>query len=52
MHINKKNGVRYYIAEVDFSQAHYLNKYLSTGNEEFLKAIYQHWYNQKAQWGK
>jgi hypothetical protein len=51
MHINKKNGVRYYIAEMDFSQAHYLNKYLNTGNEEFLKAIYQHWYNQKAQWG-
>ncbi len=51
MQINKKNGVRYYIAEVDFSQAFYLNKYLNTGNEEFLKAIYQHWYNEKAQWG-
>lgn len=49
--INKKNGVRYYIAEMDFSQAFYLNKYLSTGNEDFLKAIYQHWYNQQAQWG-
>ncbi len=51
MQINKKNGVRYYIAEIDFSQAFYLNKYLNTGNEAFLKAIYQHWYNQQAQWG-
>jgi hypothetical protein len=51
MQINKKNGVRYYIAEIDFSQAFYLNKYLNTGNEEFLKAIYQHWYNEQAQWG-
>jgi hypothetical protein len=49
--INKKNRVRYYIAEIDFSQAYYLNKYLNTGNEEFLKAIYQHWYNEQAQWG-
>ncbi len=49
--INKKNGVRYYVAEVDFSQAHYINKYLSTGNEDFLKAIYQNWYNKQAQWG-
>ncbi len=49
--INKKNGVRYYVAEVDFSQAHYINKYLNTGNEDFLKAIYQNWYNKQAQWG-
>jgi hypothetical protein len=51
MQINKKNGVRYYIAEIDFSQAFYLNKYLNTGNEDFLKAIYQYWYNEQAQWG-
>ncbi|MFN0082764.1 MAG: hypothetical protein ACKVOM_09630 [Ferruginibacter sp.] len=49
--INKKNGVRYYVAEVDFSQAYYINKYLNTGNEDFLKAIYQHWYNEQAQRG-
>ncbi len=49
--INKKNGVRYYLAEVDFSQAYYINKYLNTGNEEFLKVIYEHWYNEQAQWG-
>jgi hypothetical protein len=49
--INKKTGVRYYLAEMDCSQAYYLNKYLNTGNEDFLKAIYQYWFNQKAQWG-
>ena len=49
--INKKNGVRYYLAEVDFSQAYYINKYLNTGNEDFLKTIYLRWYNQQAQWG-
>jgi len=49
--INKKTGLRYYLAEIDFSQAFYINKYLNTGNEAFLKTIYQRWYNEKAQWG-
>jgi len=49
--INKKNGVRYYLAEVDFSQAHYLNQYLNTGDETSLKAIYQNWFDERMQWG-
>lgn len=49
--INKKNGVRYYLAEIDCSQAHYINKYLNTGNEAYLKAIYQKWFDNRAQWG-
>ena len=49
--LNKKTGVRYYLAEMDASQAHYLNQYLVTGNEAFLKSIYEYWYNQQAQWG-
>ena len=49
--INKRNGVRYYIAEVDFSQAHYINNYLNTGNEDYIKPIYQRWYKEQAQWG-
>ncbi len=49
--INKKNGVRYYLAEVDFSQAHYLNEYLNTGDETSLKAIYQNWFDERMQWG-
>ncbi len=49
--LNQKTGVRYYIAEMDASQAHYLNQYLGTGNEAFLNSIYEYWYNQQAQWG-
>jgi len=49
--INKKTGLRIYLAEIDFSQAYYLNKYLTTGNEELLQSIYQYWYNQQLQWG-
>ena len=49
--INKKTGVRYYLAEVDFTQAHYINKYLNTGNEDFIKPIYEKWFENKAQWG-
>lgn len=49
--LNKKTGARYYLAEMDASQAHYLNQYLGTGNEAFLKGIYEYWYNQQAQWG-
>ena len=50
-HLHQKTGVRYYLAEMDVSQAYYLNQYLGTGNETFFKDIYQYWYNQKAQWG-
>jgi hypothetical protein len=49
--LNKKTGVRYYLAEIDFSQANCLNKYLNTGNEDYLKAIYQYWFDDRAQWG-
>jgi hypothetical protein len=49
--LNKKTGVRYYLAEIDFAQAHYLNQYLNTGNEDFLKSIYKYWFDTKAQWG-
>ncbi|MEO6820810.1 MAG: hypothetical protein ABI266_03760 [Ginsengibacter sp.] len=49
--INKKTGVRYYLAEIDFSQAYYLNQYLNTGDESLLKRIYQYWYKIEAQWG-
>ena len=49
--LNQKIAVRYYLAEMDVSQAYYLNQYLSTGNDKLLKNIYQYWYNQQAQWG-
>lgn len=49
--ISNKTGLRYYLAEIDFSQAFYLNKYLNTGNEDYLKNMYQRWFNETAQWG-
>ncbi len=49
--ISQKTGLRYYLAEMDFSQAFYLNKYLNTGNEDFLKNMYQRWFDERAQWG-
>ncbi len=49
--ISQKTGMRYYLAEIDFSQAFYLNKYLNTGNEGFLKNMYQRWFDERAQWG-
>lgn len=49
--LQQRAGVRYYLAEMDASQAYYLNQYLRTGEELLLKEIYQYWYNQKAQWG-
>ncbi len=51
MQLNKKTGLRYYIAEVDFAQAYYINQYLSTGNETLLRSIYQNWFEARAQWG-
>jgi hypothetical protein len=36
-HLNARAGVRNYLAEVDYCQAWFLNKYLRTGNENFLK---------------
>jgi hypothetical protein len=49
--LNKKNGTRHYLAEIDFSQAWYINKYMATGNEDLLKAIYQYWFDERFQWG-
>jgi hypothetical protein len=49
-HLNARAGVRNYLAEVDYCQAWFLNKYLRTGNENFLKTVFKPWINQ-AQWG-
>ena len=50
-HLHQKVNLRYYLAEVDYAQAHYLNEYLRTGNEEFLSYVFQFWARQNAQWG-
>jgi len=42
-HINENTVIKYYMAEVDFSQAYFLNKYLHTGKEELLKKALKTW---------
>jgi hypothetical protein len=50
-HLNKTIGLHYYMAEVDHSQAYFLNQYLKTGNEDFLRYVFQTWIDANAQWG-
>ncbi len=50
-HLNQKAGVRHYLAEVDYSQAHFLNEYLSTGDEQLLRYVFGTWVRTNAQWG-
>lgn len=49
-HLNERVGVRYYVAEVDQSKAHYLNQYLQTGNDSTLMKVFRSWVATKAQW--
>lgn len=49
-HLNATAGVRYYLAEIDYCQAWFLNKYLRSGDESFLQTVFEPWINQ-AQWG-
>ncbi len=35
-HLHKRANVRFYMAEVDYSQAYFLNKYLNTGSDSLL----------------
>ncbi|MDO1450611.1 hypothetical protein Q0590_30335 [Rhodocytophaga aerolata] len=50
-HLNQQTGLRYYLAEVDYSQAHFLNQYLQTGDEPLLSYVFQTWVKMNAQWG-
>ncbi|WP_299760231.1 hypothetical protein [uncultured Pontibacter sp.] len=50
-HLNQTLGLKYYLAEVDYSQAHFLNEYLRTGDEALLRYVFQTWVEQNAQWG-
>lgn len=49
-HLNQKLGIRYYIAEVDATKAHYLNQYLQMGDESTLMLVFRSWIQEKAQW--
>lgn len=49
-HLNRKVGLRYYLAEVDFTKAYFLNQFLETGREELLKAVFTDWVSANQQW--
>jgi hypothetical protein len=51
-HLNEKAGVTHYLAEVDYSQAHFLNEYLRTGDERLLRYVFDTWVRANAQWGQ
>lgn len=48
--LNRKAGVRTYVAEVDFAKAWYLNEYLDHGGETKLDTVFADWVRQDAQW--
>ena len=50
-HLHQRVGVRYYLAEVDYCQAYFLNQYLQTGREALLRSVFQIWIKENAQWG-
>ncbi|RNI23575.1 TraB/GumN family protein [Rufibacter latericius] len=50
-HLNQRVGLRHYLAEVDYSQAYFLNQYLRSGDERHLQTVFQFWVKHNAQWG-
>lgn len=50
-HLNRRAGVRYYLAEVDAAKAYLLNEYLRTGQDSTLQLVFRSWVAGKAQWG-
>ncbi len=40
-YFNRKAGVRYLLSELGYSQSAVINEYLSTGDEEFLRKVFQ-----------
>lgn len=49
-HLNQKTGLTHYLAEVDYSQAYFLNQYLKTGDEGVLDEVFATWVRYNAQW--
>ncbi|AKQ47190.1 hypothetical protein TH63_18580 [Rufibacter radiotolerans] len=50
-HLNQRVGLTHYLAEVDYSQAWFLNEYLRIGEERHLQTVFQFWARNNAQWG-
>jgi hypothetical protein len=42
-YLNKKVGMKTHIAEIDFSQAYFLNEYLKDGNDSIIQYVLNSW---------
>lgn len=42
-YFNKKSGMKIHLAEIDFSQAYFLNEYLKNGNEKLIDYVLNSW---------
>lgn len=42
-YLNKKAGVKIHLAEIDFSQAYFLNEYLKNGDEKLIDYVLNSW---------
>jgi hypothetical protein len=42
-YLNKNAGMKIHLAEIDFSQAYFLNEYLSTGDEKLIDYVLNSW---------
>ncbi len=50
-HLNEKEGVRYYLAEMDPAQAMAVNIFLELGDDTYLREVFDYYADQTAQWG-
>jgi len=50
-HLNEKAGVRWLMAELSYVQAERFNAFLDTGDEAFLKPVFEAWLDTATQWG-
>ena len=51
-HLNKRLGIRFYMAEIDPATAIIFNHYLRTGKEENLLNVFDIWHDERqSQWG-
>lgn len=50
-HLNAAAGVRFYVGEFDPAQAEWFNKYLDSGDTQFLNRVFSFWAREQYQWG-
>ncbi len=49
-YLNKTKGFRYYLAELDYFETYYFNKFLEKGNDSLLMIVFSVWDEQISQW--